>query len=83
VILRCGAFVDQYLVKHEFVKRLHRRYGAEGIEIPFPIGRVHLSGPTGRRKGKTGRGLGNCDWFTRPGKYRRRRFLQSYTVSSG
>lgn len=46
-ILRCGAFVDQYLVKHEFVKRLHRRYGAEGIEIPFPIRTVHLSGPAG------------------------------------
>lgn len=47
VILRCGAFVDQYLVKHEFVKRLHRRYGAEGIEIPFPIRTVHLAGPAG------------------------------------
>lgn len=47
VILRCGAFVDQYLVKHEFVKRLHRRYGAEGIEIPFPIRTIHLAGPAG------------------------------------
>lgn len=24
-------------VQHAFIKRLHRRYGAEGIEIPFPI----------------------------------------------
>lgn len=37
VILRAREFVDQYLIKHEFVKRLHRRYRAEGIVIPFPI----------------------------------------------
>ncbi|MDD2541128.1 MAG: mechanosensitive ion channel family protein [Desulfuromonadaceae bacterium] len=42
VILRCKEYVDQYLVKHEFVKRLHRRYRDEGIEIPFPIRTVHL-----------------------------------------
>jgi len=37
VILRAREFVDQYLVKHEFVKRLHVRYNDEGITIPFPI----------------------------------------------
>jgi small-conductance mechanosensitive channel len=37
VILRGKEFVDQYLVKHEFVKRLHARYNKEGINIPFPI----------------------------------------------
>jgi small-conductance mechanosensitive channel len=37
VILRASEFVDQYLVKHEFVKRLHQRYRHEGIAIPFPI----------------------------------------------
>lgn len=37
VILRAGEFVDQYVVKHEFVKRLHRRYREERITIPFPI----------------------------------------------
>jgi len=37
VILRGSEFVDQYLIKHEFVKRLHRRYRDEGIVIPFPI----------------------------------------------
>jgi small-conductance mechanosensitive channel len=36
-ILRAGEFVDQYLVKHEFVKRLHQRFNQEGIVIPFPI----------------------------------------------
>jgi len=34
--------VDQHLVRHEFIKRLHNRYRAEGIEIPFPQRTVHL-----------------------------------------
>ncbi len=37
VILRGCEFTDQYLIKHEFIKRLHARYRIEGIEIPFPI----------------------------------------------
>ncbi len=37
VILRGSEFTDQYLIKHEFIKRLHQRYAQEGIEIPFPI----------------------------------------------
>ena len=37
VILRAKEFVDQYLIKHEFVKRLHTRFNGEGIVIPFPI----------------------------------------------
>ena len=37
VILRAKEFVDQYLVKHEFIKRLHARFTQEGIVIPFPI----------------------------------------------
>jgi small-conductance mechanosensitive channel len=36
-ILRAREFVDQYLIKHEFVKRLHARFNDEGIVIPFPI----------------------------------------------
>jgi small-conductance mechanosensitive channel len=31
------AFREQGPVRHEFIKRLHRRFGEEGIEIPFPI----------------------------------------------
>lgn len=42
VILRAREFTDQYLITHEFVKRLHRRYRAEEIEIPFPIRTVEL-----------------------------------------
>ena len=37
VILRCKEFVDNYLIKHEFIKRLHERYRKEGIVIPYPI----------------------------------------------
>jgi small-conductance mechanosensitive channel len=37
VILRAKEFVDNYLVKHEFIKRLHKRFNEEGIVIPFPI----------------------------------------------
>ena len=35
VVLRAKEFVDQYLIKHEFVKRLHKRFAAEGIAIPI------------------------------------------------
>lgn len=43
VILRGRDYVSQYLVKHEFIKRLHQQYRAAGIEIPFPIRTVHLA----------------------------------------
>ncbi len=36
-------FTDQYLIKHEFIKRLYARYRQEGISIPFPIQTVRLS----------------------------------------
>ncbi|AJY68579.1 mechanosensitive ion channel family protein [Geobacter sulfurreducens] len=42
VILRGKEYVDQHLLKHEFVKRLHRRYAREKIEIPFPIRTLHI-----------------------------------------
>ncbi len=38
-------FRSQGPVRHEFVKRLHRRYGVEGIEIPFPIRTVVMKKP--------------------------------------
>jgi small-conductance mechanosensitive channel len=44
VILRVRGFVDRFLLVHEFIKRLHRRYGLEGIEIPFPQRSVHFTG---------------------------------------
>ncbi len=36
IILRVEKFVDQYLVVHELIKKLHMRYKEEGIEISFP-----------------------------------------------
>ena len=34
--LRVQEFTDQFLIRHEFIKRLHARYGREGIAVPFP-----------------------------------------------
>ncbi|MFF4211912.1 mechanosensitive ion channel family protein [Streptomyces sp. NPDC001796] len=42
VILGVGEFSDQYRIKHEFIKRLHQRYRAEGIRIPAPTRTVAL-----------------------------------------
>jgi small-conductance mechanosensitive channel len=36
VNLRAEKFTDQFLVKHEFIKALKKRYEKEGIEIPYP-----------------------------------------------
>lgn len=42
VIFRVNEYVDKFLAQHEFIKRLHKRYNQEGIEIPFPIRTVHM-----------------------------------------
>lgn len=42
VILGVGEFSDQYRIKHEFIKRLHQRFRAEGIAIPAPTRTVAL-----------------------------------------
>ncbi|TQK50176.1 small-conductance mechanosensitive channel [Streptomyces sp. SLBN-118] len=42
VILGVGEFSDQYRIKHEFIKRLHRRYRAEGISVPAPTRTIAL-----------------------------------------
>ena len=41
VIMQTNEVVNQYIIKHEFIKSLHRRYGEEGIQIPFPIRTLH------------------------------------------
>ncbi|MFB2919797.1 MULTISPECIES: mechanosensitive ion channel family protein [Aerosakkonema] len=43
VFLRANEFLDQRVVKHEFIKRLHRRYQEEGIVIPFPTRTVYYA----------------------------------------
>lgn len=42
VVLGVGEYSDKYRIKHEFIKRLHRRYRAEGIKIPSPARTVSL-----------------------------------------
>jgi small-conductance mechanosensitive channel len=45
VVLRVKDFGTQYLLAHEYIKALHRRFGEEGIEIPFPIRTVIMRSP--------------------------------------
>ena len=42
VVMRASEFADQYKITHEFIKRLHRRFCTEGIEIPFPMRTVQI-----------------------------------------
>ncbi len=37
VVLRVKEFSDQPLIKHEFIKRLHRHFQKEGIIFPYPV----------------------------------------------
>jgi len=41
VVLRAKEFVDQYLIRHNFIKRLHERYRKEGVIIPYPVQAVN------------------------------------------
>jgi small-conductance mechanosensitive channel len=43
VIMRAKEFTDQFLVKHEFIKKLQQRYITENINIPFPITTVYMA----------------------------------------
>jgi small-conductance mechanosensitive channel len=43
IILRVKNFVDQYLVKHELIKALKKRYDQEGIEISWPVRKLYMS----------------------------------------
>ncbi|MBT3216033.1 MAG: mechanosensitive ion channel family protein [Candidatus Marinimicrobia bacterium] len=46
VYMRAVKYGDHHPVKHEFIKRLHKKFDAEGIEIPFPIRTlVHKNSP--------------------------------------
>jgi len=37
VVLRTTEYANNFLLKHHFIKRLHKRFQEEGIVIPFPI----------------------------------------------
>lgn len=43
IVLRAETYSDQFKIKHEFIKRLHKRFQQEGIDIPFPVSTVHLA----------------------------------------
>jgi len=43
VNLRAREFANQYLIRHELIKRLQKRYRKEGIEIPFPIRTIRMA----------------------------------------
>ncbi|MBD2292645.1 mechanosensitive ion channel [Anabaena sphaerica FACHB-251] len=42
--MRVSEYFDQRIGKHLFVKKLHKRYQQEGIQIPFPIRDVYMHG---------------------------------------
>lgn len=42
VILRAKEPSSRFVIAHEFIKKLHKRYKEEKIEIPFPIRTVYL-----------------------------------------
>jgi small-conductance mechanosensitive channel len=42
VSLRVKEFVDQYAIRHELIKRLHKRYRTEGIDIPYPVRTIYM-----------------------------------------
>lgn len=42
VVLRVKEYGQQFVMKHEFIKRLKKRFEEESIEIPFPVRTVQL-----------------------------------------
>lgn len=42
LICQVKEFVDQYLAQHELRKRIFKRFGEEGIDIPFPHRTVYM-----------------------------------------
>lgn len=45
VSLKSRTYGDRWLIRSEFMKRIHARYVQEGIEIPFPQRVVHTAPP--------------------------------------
>jgi len=43
VVLRVLDPDAQFIVRHQFIKRIKKAYEEEGIEIPFPIRRIYIS----------------------------------------
>ena len=45
-VMHVQTFTNQYLLKHEFIKAITKRYREEGINIPFPIRTLDLPDDT-------------------------------------
>ncbi len=54
VILRTTKFADQFLVKHEFIKRLHERFREENVSFSFPVQVVYLKDIAIKQQPKNG-----------------------------
>lgn len=54
VILRTREFGDQFVVKHEFIKRLHHRFQVEEISIPLPTRNLVFAASAGAQQPPAG-----------------------------
>lgn len=43
VIMRAREYNDQFKLRHDFIKALHKRYAREGIVIPYPIRTIEMA----------------------------------------
>ncbi len=48
-ILKAKSYQDQFIIRHEFMKELYKRFKKEGIEIPFPTKTVYIKNSTGTK----------------------------------
>jgi small-conductance mechanosensitive channel len=49
VVLKAVDRSSQYLLKHEFIKALHRRFKEENIIIEYPVRRIYMTGAEGNK----------------------------------
>jgi len=52
VILRMETYVNKYLIKHEFIKALKKRYDKEKIDISWPVQKNYFADSKGKLKNK-------------------------------
>jgi len=45
VSFRAKSYIDQFAIRHEFIKRIQKRYKKEGVEIPYPTQTVRMVPP--------------------------------------
>ena len=62
IIFKVKGFVDQYAIKDQIIRGVHKRFGEEGIEINYPVRKLvyphEVSGGEGKRECADKRGLG-------------------------